>query len=84
MGHIVDKSTSENVKTAFRNLKEKLHRNQDAIPIRRETTVGSQSITNPNGGRIRVPDQIRRMLKETFENLGWSDAEYFLQTLGKA
>ena len=82
MGHIVDKSMSENVKQAFGELKQKLHRNQDAIPIRREFTNGPQSNTNPNGGRIQVPDQIRRMLKETFENLGWSDAEYFLQTLG--
>ena len=82
MGHIVDKSMSENVKQAFGELKQRLHRNQDAIPIRREVTTGSQSITNANGGRIQVPDQIRRMLKETFENLGWSDAEYFLQTLG--
>jgi hypothetical protein len=82
MGHIVDRSMSENVKQAFGELKQRLHRNQDAIPIRREFPVGSQSITNPNGGRIRVSEQIRRMLKETFENLGWSDAEFFLQTLG--
>ena len=84
MVHIVDKSTSENVKQAFRNLKEKLHRNQDAIITRRENTFdpGSSS-ENPHVGRILVPYPIRRMLKETFEKLGWSDAEYFLQTLGR-
>ena len=67
MGHIVDKCTSQNVKEAFRNLKEKIQRRQEH---------------DPNMGIIRVPTRVRRMLMETFENLGWGDAEYFLQSLG--
>ena len=76
MGHIVDKCTSQNVKEAFRNLKEKIQRRQDA------NSYESQSNRDPNMGIIRVPTRVRRMLMETFENLGWGDAEYFLQSLG--
>ena len=83
MGHIVDKCGSENVKHAFKTLKEKLQRNQDALSIKNGNSYGSPSGLNSNAGMIRVPDQIRRMLTIKFENLGWSDAEYFLQTLGK-
>ena len=82
MGHIVDKCGSENVKHAFKTLKEKLQRNQDALSIKNGNSYGSPSGLNSNAGMIRVPDQIRRMLTIKFENLGWSDAEYFLQTLG--
>ena len=81
MGHIVDKCMSENVKVDFGNLKEKIQR-QGAIPPRQENSYGFRPNLDSNSGIIQVPATIRRMLMETFEKLGWSDAEYFLQTLG--
>ena len=83
MGYIVDQSKSENVKQAFMKLKDKLQRNRDAVPSGRNNCPGAFSGHNSNAGIIRVPDNIRRMLNETFENLGLSDAEYFLQALGR-
>ena len=40
MGYIVDHTRSENVKQAFRNLKEKLQRNRDAVPMGRGNNNG--------------------------------------------
>jgi len=77
MGYIVDQSKSEDVKKAFTYLKEKLQRNRDAVPSGRNNGPRAFSGHNSNAGRIRVPDNIRRMLNETFKNLGLSDAEYF-------
>ena len=81
MGHIVDRSRDEPVRRAFAFLKEKLQRNQDAIPFRRGGSP--EANLNPNARNIRVPSRIRRMINETFEKLGWSEAAFFLQTLGK-
>ena len=81
MGHIVDRSRDEPVRRAFAVLKEKLQRNQDAIPFRRGGSP--EANLNPNTRNIRVPSRIRRMINETFEKLGWSEAAFFLQTLGK-
>ena len=82
MGCIVDKTRSENVKQAFINLKEEFERNRDAVPMGRGNNNGDPLEHNANVGMIRVPDNIRRMLKEKFEPLDQSDAEYFLQMLG--
>ena len=71
------------MKQAFIKLKEKLQRNRDAVPSGRSNYPEAFSEHNSNVGRVRVPDNIRRMLNETFENLGLSDAEYFLQALGR-
>ena len=73
---------SPNVKEAFTNLKEKLQRNQNLLSARRENSCASLSSLDPNLKIIRVPPKFRRDLMETFEKLGWGDAEYFLQTLG--
>jgi len=82
MGYIVDHTRSENVKQAFRNLKEKLQRNRDAVPMGRGNNNGDPLDLNGRSGMIRVPDKYRRMLKEKFEHLGLSEAEYFLEMLG--
>ena len=82
MGYIVDHTRSENVKQAFRNLKEKLQRNRDAVPMGRGNNNGEHLDHNSSRGLIRVPDKYRRMLKEKFEHLGLSEAEYFLEMLG--
>ena len=73
MGYIVERCESEKVKEAFKLLKDKVQRHKDAIPISPSNTVSF----------VRVPLWIREKLKETFSRMGWSEAEYFLQTLGK-
>ena len=82
MGYIVDQSKSENVKQAFRSLKEKLQRNRDAVPLGRNINSGDIPKHNASVGMIRVPDNIRRMINEKFEHLGLSEAEFFLEMLG--
>ena len=82
MGCIVDKTKSQNFKQEFINLKEEIGRNRDAVPIGRGNNNGGPLEHNASVGMIRVPDNIRLMLKEKFEFLDLSEAEYFLQMLG--
>ena len=85
LGHIVGKCKREDVKEKFKILKEKIQKHQDAM-LTNQQGASRQSLpnksTSTNLGLIRVPDGIRRILTESFENLGWFEAEYFLQTLG--
>ena len=85
LGHIVGKCKREDVREKFKILKEKIQKHQDAM-LTNQQGASRQSLpnksTSTNLGLIRVPDGIRRMLTESFENLGWFEAEYFLQTLG--
>ena len=82
LGCIVDKTRSENVKQAFINLNEELERNRDAVPMDRGNNNGDPLEHNAVVGMIRVPGNIRQMLKENFEPLDQSEAEYFFQMLG--
>merc|ERR1712020_834484 len=80
LGHIVGKCKREDVKEKFKILKEKIQKHQDAM-LTNQQGASRQSLpnksTSTNLGLIRVPDGIRRMLTESFENLGWFEAEYF-------
>ena len=73
MEYIVERCESEKVKEAFKLLKDKLQRHKDAMPVNPSNT----------GSFVRVPLWIRERLKQTFSHMGWSEAEYFLQTLGR-
>ena len=85
LGHIVGKCKREDVREKFKILKEKIQKHQDAM-LTNQQGASRKSLANKststNLGLIRVPDGIRRILTESFENLGWFEAEYFLQTLG--